>query len=727
MLEEKLAETQAKLKKRIQELILPLLVFVIGAFAVLFFGIWQSVSEMDRSEVAASETLFGAILSDQKEQLRGLVVDSSYWDAAVTNLVLNLDRRWAENNVGTYLHKAHSLSGTYVIGDDDQTTYSVEDSEELDIDVRVRFPKIEEFFESVRLSHEDESVDAGLTEFRVGQDGSLYIISAAVINPDFAVLDRIHQEALKKTRYILLLTNVVDQTYLDSISKRYSFPKIKLQMVPVDVPVGTSSWRFTSINNTAVGWSTWQMPLHGDQVLASILKNISISIVALLILTSYIGYRGMALNKLVGQGILDFAEAKKIAKNFERAISNLGQGESLYELSVGEAFNKIAVNATNTMEIDLVSLWQISGDKLSLNNLYCFDTAFGNLKTEKEMLLSAYPRMIDEKGNALSISTSNIWDEPLLVEFAQICFDVTDPLSFLAVPVIRHRKVIGLVCFANRNTKFDWSEERCRFASAIADFVSIIFEVQAQKIVETELRAAKDTAEAANIAKSDFLANMSHELRTPLNAIIGFSDLIGQEIYGKLGSAQYVEYVADINMSGRHLLSLINEILDVSKTQSGTYVIYPEDVNIAGELENVTRLLRGRFARKEFEIHIDINEGAEVIYADPKSFRQILINILSNAIKFCETKSDVFVRVTSTQENVLISVKDNGIGIPPENLAEIFKPFVQVENIMSKKFEGTGLGLSITRALVELHQGKVSIESSVDDGTNVTIQLPVRP
>ncbi|MEH6494244.1 MAG: CHASE4 domain-containing protein, partial [Pseudomonas marincola] len=302
MLEEKLVEAQAKVKKRIQELIFPLLVFVVGVFAVLFFGILQSVNELDRSDIKASETLFHAILLDHREQLRGLVVDSSYWDAAVTNLVLEFNSRWAENNVGTYLHEAHTLSGTYVVDDVNQTIYSVQNSETTRVDTLTNFPGIEDFLELVRLSHRDGSADTGLTEIRKAQNGKLYFIAGAVINPDFTLFNPAEGKALRQKRYVLLLTKTLDQLYLDNISRWYPYPKIMFEVMPVETAIDTSSWEFISIDGTAIGWATWQMPLNGDEVLASTLKTISISLLGLVVLIIYIIFKGMDLNRIASQG-----------------------------------------------------------------------------------------------------------------------------------------------------------------------------------------------------------------------------------------------------------------------------------------------------------------------------------------------------------------------------------------------------------------------------------------
>ncbi|OUR80154.1 hypothetical protein A9Q83_01620 [Alphaproteobacteria bacterium 46_93_T64] len=725
MLEERLLEAQSKVKKRIQELILPLLVFIVGAFGVLFFGIWQSVTELDKSEVKTSETLFGALIKDQGEQLRGLVVDFGFWDAAVTNLVVNVDLNWAALNVGAYLHDAYELSGTYVVDDEDRTIYAAENSEDVNVDLIVKFPGIKKMLETTRLKFNKEYVQGAVFDLRRGSDGGIYIVSAAVITPDFSEMEKGSSEQIILKRYILLLAKPVDQNYLNSISERYTFPKIKLLAGKPEFIPETSYWEFLADDGASVGWASWQIELHGADLLRDTLKNISIGIIALLILTAYITYRGMGLTTIVNQGISDFGETKRITQDYERAISELGHGRSLYELSVTEAFKKIAVNAAETLRVDQVSLWRFDEDESLLTNVCCYELATGDIKSEIKISTNDFPSLIDDTGKARTFCVSNVWNAAPIKKFGEICFETRDPVSMLGIPIVRHRKLMGLVYFAVMDPSFDWSEERQRFANSIADFVSLIFEVQTQKKVETELRNAKNKAEEANIAKSDFLANMSHELRTPLNAIIGFSDLIRQEIYGKLGSDHYQEYIDDINISGKHLLSLINEILDVSKTESGTYVIHPEDVDIAGEMANAERLLKGRFGTRKFTIDVNMQDGVDTISVDAKSFRQIILNILTNAIKFCDAESHIMVSVTRELGGIDLSFQDNGIGIPEDKLSEVFKPFFQIEGALSKRFEGTGLGLSITRALVELHNGTISVESNVGAGTTIRINLPV--
>jgi two-component system cell cycle sensor histidine kinase PleC len=240
----------------------------------------------------------------------------------------------------------------------------------------------------------------------------------------------------------------------------------------------------------------------------------------------------------------------------------------------------------------------------------------------------------------------------------------------------------------------------------------------------TELRATNRQLEAASRLKSDFLANMSHELRTPLNAVIGFSDLILQKIFGDLGSSKYEGYISDIKMSAQHLLSLINEILDVSKAEAGKLEIYPTDVDVDFEITNTIRLLKGRFSDRNFDITKNIDPTVTTVRADPRCFRQILLNIMTNAVKFCEENCRIEINVAWHHDQIRFSFRDNGIGIPKEKHQDVFKAFYMVDSSLSRKTEGTGLGLSITKTLVELHDGAIEIDSAPGSGTTVSFELP---
>ncbi len=236
----------------------------------------------------------------------------------------------------------------------------------------------------------------------------------------------------------------------------------------------------------------------------------------------------------------------------------------------------------------------------------------------------------------------------------------------------------------------------------------------------------KRRAEDANASKSRFLANMSHELRTPLNAILGFSDLLREEVFGPLGSAKYREYVQDINTSGQYLLELINDVLDMSKIEAGRYDLRRNDVEIGELIVTAVRLVRGRADEAEVTVDVELGHPLPLIEADPRALRQVLLNLLSNGIKFNRPGGSVRVAARDAGGKVAIAVADTGIGIPAQELSRIGRPFEQVDNRLARAHEGSGLGLALSRALVELHGGTLAVSSQEGIGTTVTVTLPLR-
>ncbi len=237
---------------------------------------------------------------------------------------------------------------------------------------------------------------------------------------------------------------------------------------------------------------------------------------------------------------------------------------------------------------------------------------------------------------------------------------------------------------------------------------------------------AMTRAEAANQAKSEFLANMSHELRTPLNAINGFSEIMAGELFGPLGDARYKGYAADILKSGQHLLSLINDILDMAKIEAGKMTLHYEAVDLNEVCEDAIRLMRGRAQESGLALTLEADDLPEV-EADYRGLKQVMLNLISNAVKFTPEGGSITVSVQPTLgDRVRIAVADTGIGIAPEDLARLAQPFEQVEGQHSKTTQGTGLGLALTKSLIELHGGQMAIESEPGAGTTVSFEIPVR-
>jgi two-component system cell cycle sensor histidine kinase PleC len=236
----------------------------------------------------------------------------------------------------------------------------------------------------------------------------------------------------------------------------------------------------------------------------------------------------------------------------------------------------------------------------------------------------------------------------------------------------------------------------------------------------------RNRAEEANAAKSKFLANMSHELRTPLNAIIGFSEIMGSGLFGTLGSDKYQEYCHDILTSGQYLLEVINDILDMSKIEAGRMKLDMEPLDLSKALAESLRVVSGRAEDKDLTLDTDIESTISVL-GDRRAVKQIIVNLLSNAVKFTPDHGKVLVRGQMLDDSIVLLIADTGIGIAPDSLRRLGKPFEQVESQLTKTYQGSGLGLAIARSLTHLHGGSMRLRSRLGVGTVVRIVLPRDP
>jgi cell cycle sensor histidine kinase DivJ len=280
---------------------------------------------------------------------------------------------------------------------------------------------------------------------------------------------------------------------------------------------------------------------------------------------------------------------------------------------------------------------------------------------------------------------------------------------------------------------FIWIEMRCRplepsshvSGSADAEVVAVMRDVTDRKLQEQALDLARSAAEAADAAKTRFLATMSHELRTPLNAIIGFSEMIMQEQALMLDAARRKEYAQLINDSGQHLLSVVNGILEMSKMESGNFEISAEPFAPRAALVNCCNLLALKAREGGVDLAADAPQDLPVMTGDPRAFKQIVLNLVSNAIKFTERGGKVTAAARVEGAKLVLRVTDTGVGIAVDDLKRIGDPFFQAGKTYQRRHEGTGLGLSIVKSLIGLHAGDMNVQSKIGEGTTVTVTLPL--
>jgi cell cycle sensor histidine kinase DivJ len=284
------------------------------------------------------------------------------------------------------------------------------------------------------------------------------------------------------------------------------------------------------------------------------------------------------------------------------------------------------------------------------------------------------------------------------------------------------------VRLARKDGRHIWMEIRCRPAQtalgAPVDIVAVTRDITERKRQEHALVEARDEALAASRAKSRFLANMSHELRTPLNAIIGFSEVTMREMFGAIGP-RYQEYARLIHESGTHLLDLINSVLDMSKIEAGKFELTEEVFDLEETAESAIRVLKIPAERSAVILRLEIAPTAHQIFADRRAVKQILVNLLSNGVKYTPPGGEVVVSARlAADRSVEISVQDTGTGISPSDLERLGRPFEQVETAAVRAKEGTGLGLALVKSLAQLHGGEARLASELGEGTIVTVRLP---
>lgn len=391
----------------------------------------------------------------------------------------------------------------------------------------------------------------------------------------------------------------------------------------------------------------------------------------------------------------------------------------------------------SVLNYDKALIMFLEGDSLALkasrNLPDIIDKDYRKNLTKKSLLLNKLIKTRQTSSVSVKDSSGSIVSE--------LGIKIKLPYSCIATPLLIRETLFGIIILIKEEKDFFSGEDEKiaeTFASSAAYSVkdaelSNVFKLQLKVLKENVIDRTKaiEVIKEQNLKilesdrlKNEFLANMSHELRTPLNAIIGFSEALNLKIFGELNSKQE-EYIDDIHASGVHLLGMINDLLDLSKIEAKEMQIYKKEFELYSAVEEVINVINALAQKKKIEIKISCKNKDLKIFADFRKFQQIMYNLLSNATKFTDKNGKIEVGINKSGKNIRIYVKDNGIGIPPQYHEKIFAKFQQVDNSYARKQGSTGLGLTITKELVEMHGGKIWLESTPEKGSAFYFTLPV--
>lgn len=653
--------------------------FVLGLVAIVTLML-RSAEEQNAEARHLAEFQFGAALAATERNVATTTLDYAWWDDAYTHLAERRDSAWADVN----------LTGSTVVGSDKliQGVLVFDASDRLDYGNWLGQSPAADWTGKIKgglrqLLQEARSEDAAKPHAVSGLlsiDGKPAIAAAAPVLPFSATVTIPPAE----TRHVLVFMRVLDSANLQAVSAILGTSRLQLSERPAaaagstrggSAAAETAEVSLIALDGSDIGRIRWLPPQPGRTIVGRLMPQIAMIIGIMTVLA------GIAIALILS------------IQRRSQAYLNL-------------------IDAKNRRIENNLRLWRITIEAIEYG-VAVFDQQ-GRLLLRNQACQRIWdlPEELLREGTTVAA----IADWVLGSGGYQLQPDDARPADLRPQEAIAGGRWI--YCRGARVL-----EVQRLIVPEIGGFISISRDMTQARQHEEELVQAWEQAVLANRAKSEFLANISHELRTPLNAIIGFSEVLELEIFGALANERHRSYVADIKASGAHLLSLINDILDLSKIEAGKFDLRIEPVDCSEVLEAVARLIRPRAEAGQLQFTVTRPDGPLIIGADERAVKQVLINLLSNAVKFTPAGGKVELACRQVPNGIALVVRDTGIGISAQDIETALAPFGQIDSHLSRRFEGTGLGLPIVKGICELHGGFLELQSEVNAGTTVTAIL----
>ncbi|MEH2380065.1 MAG: ATP-binding protein [Nostoc sp.] len=447
------------------------------------------------------------------------------------------------------------------------------------------------------------------------------------------------------------------------------------------------------------------------------------------------------------QQIQDRINSEQRLGQHNRVLAELANHKAVFEGNLETAFKIITEKAANALEVERVGVWLFNSDALpyeTLRERQAQGKTYGGLRqrtklqcislyerskqrhsTDIERNVADYPIYFKALAAAHTITVTDTRTDPRVQELWNELLEPNNIVSLIDTELWVDGEVVGTVLYEQIGIKRTWELSEENFVSSIAEFVALTLEICDRKRAESALREAKEVADMANRAKSTFLKNISYELRTPLNSILEITESLQNQVYG-LVSEEQRQSLNILESSGKNLLELINQILDLTDIESSKIELQLANTSIRGLCDSSLSFVKHLAFQKNIHLSLQIPEELEPIQVDERRIRQVFINLLTNAIKFTKEGGKVWIEVQPnfTNHYIFFSVVDTGIGMLSDDLFKLFQPFMQVENASTRRSTGTGLGLVMVQKIVELHGGTVHAESQLGKGSRFTIKLP---